>query len=161
LSTPVQTADGKFVDSVAIAKGTTVVIPVMMINRCEAFWGPDSREFKPERWLTKDGLEKAKDIQGHRNILTFSDGSRFCLGRGFALTEIKVAFFFPHTHLHMCSCLIHIFQAILCTVIRNFYLELPEGATIDIAPGISPRPKISGEKGHRLPLRVHRVLNDL
>jgi cytochrome P450 len=39
---------------------------------------------------------KAKEIVGHRHILTFSDGPRTCLGKGFALVNFKVCslFFF-------------------------------------------------------------------
>ena len=35
---------------------------------------------------------KAKEIVGHRHILTFSDGPRTCLGKGFALANFKVCF---------------------------------------------------------------------
>ena len=37
---------------------------------------------------------KAKEIVGHRHILTFSDGPRTCLGKGFALANFKVCLFF-------------------------------------------------------------------
>jgi hypothetical protein len=90
LSTPVQTRNGNLVDSLAIAEGTIVSVSTMAINRSEAFWGPDSRKFKPERWLNKDGLVSAKDIPGHRHLLTFSDGPTSCLGKGFLLYEFKV-----------------------------------------------------------------------
>lgn len=36
-----------------------------------------------------DGLKK-NQIQGHRHLLTFSDGPRICLGKAFALAESKV-----------------------------------------------------------------------
>ena len=97
LSTPLQTRDGKLVDSLVIAKGTTVGVSVIAINRSEAFWGPDSRKFKPERWLNKDGLVCAKDVPGHRHLLTFSDGPTSCLGKGFLLSEFKVTVV---VHLH-------------------------------------------------------------
>jgi hypothetical protein len=42
-------------------------------------------------------------------------------------------------------------------LIKNFSFEFPEGAEIEIARGILPRPKIAGEEGVRLPLRVRRV----
>ena len=85
------------------------------MNRAEAFWGADGKAFVPERWLeggvmssgggggggeTSDNGDKqarAKEIQGYKHILTFSDGPRTCLGKSFALAEFKVgaAFFFP------------------------------------------------------------------
>ncbi len=60
------------------------------MNRAEAFWGVGAKEFEPERWLEGGDYSKAKEIQGHRHILTFSDGPRTCLGKSFALTEFKV-----------------------------------------------------------------------
>jgi cytochrome P450 len=98
LSTPVQTREGK-VNSLFIGEGTTITVSLKAINRSEAFWGADAKEFKPERWLNEDGLADAKEIQGHRHLLTFSDGPRICLGKGFALAEFKVAFD-VHTHTH-------------------------------------------------------------
>jgi cytochrome P450 len=90
LATPVKTRDGDLVDSLVIAKGTMVGVSVITINRSEAFWGPDARKFKPERWLNKDGLVYAKDVPGHRHLLTFSDGPTSCLGKAFLLGEFKV-----------------------------------------------------------------------
>lgn len=60
------------------------------MNRSEAFWGPNAKEFEPERWLVDSDIP-AKEISGHRHLLTFSDGPRLCLGRGFALAEFKVS----------------------------------------------------------------------
>jgi cytochrome P450 len=61
------------------------------VNRSTSIWGADAKEFKPQRWLDEGGTpEKAKEIQGYRHLLTFADGSRTCLGRGFALAEFKV-----------------------------------------------------------------------
>ena len=92
LSEPVRTRSGELVDSVTIAKGTRICISITYMNRSTAIWGPDAREFRPERWLEQDGLpKKAQEIQGHHHLLTFSDGPRACLGKGFALAEIKVS----------------------------------------------------------------------
>ena len=91
--TPVKTASGEEVTSLIIKKGTVITSPIRYINRAEAFWGQNAKEFEPERWLQPDGYEKAKEIQGHRHILTFSDGPRTCLGKSFALAEFKVQFF--------------------------------------------------------------------
>ncbi|KAJ7701255.1 hypothetical protein B0H17DRAFT_924748, partial [Mycena rosella] len=49
-------------------------------------WGPDAKEFKPERWLNEITVRK---FQGHRHLLSFHDGPRICLGRSFALAEFK------------------------------------------------------------------------
>ena len=91
LSEPIVTAKGQTVSSFSISKGTAVTVPIRCINRSEAFWGPDAKEFNPERWLDEsaDGL-RMKEVQGHRHLLTFVDGPRTCLGKGFALAEFKV-----------------------------------------------------------------------
>jgi cytochrome P450 len=62
-------------------------------------WGPDAKEFKPERWLEsaegiEEGLpESARMIQGYHHLFTFSDGPRLCLGRNFAVANFKVRIF--------------------------------------------------------------------
>ena len=67
------------------------------MNCAEVFWGANAKEFEPERWLDAGGggIAKAKEIQGHRHILSFSDGPRTCLGKTFALAELKVRFQVP------------------------------------------------------------------
>ncbi|KAG2344471.1 hypothetical protein BDR05DRAFT_836188, partial [Suillus weaverae] len=75
-------------DSISIAKGTRITISGAAINRSVAIWGPDAKEFKPDRWLAEDGISgKAKEVQGHRHLLTFVDGPRTCLGKDFAIAE--------------------------------------------------------------------------
>ena len=88
LSEPVQTASGKMQDSVLLPKGTKVIIPVQYFNRCEAIWGPDAMQFVPERWLK----EKTDDSgnEGSKHLYTFSDGPRMCIGKVFAIAEMKV-----------------------------------------------------------------------
>ena len=75
-------------DSVLILKGTTVIVPVKYLNRCEAIWGPDAKDFVPERWL-KEKTDDSKNA-GSKRLYTFADGPRLCLGRAFAIAEFKV-----------------------------------------------------------------------
>ena len=69
-------------------------MPISAINRSKVLWGEDALEFKPERWMNgESGLSKsAKELQGFHHLLTFIDGPRQCLGKTFAVTEIKVSF---------------------------------------------------------------------
>ncbi|KAH7906851.1 cytochrome P450, partial [Hygrophoropsis aurantiaca] len=139
LSEPVQTASGKLVDHISVAKGDMVTIAIGSINRSEVFWGTDAKQFKPERWLDEAGITgKAKEVQGHRHLLTFVDGPRTCLGKGFALAETK---------------------AVLSVLIRNFAFELRDGpdTKVELARGVLPRPKIAGEAGYEVPLKVRRL----
>jgi cytochrome P450 len=83
---------GEVVDRLTIAAGTTVTVPIQALNRSKLVWGEDALEFKPERWLNDEaGVPKlAKEFQGFHHLLTFIDGQRTCLGKTFAVTEIKV-----------------------------------------------------------------------
>ncbi|KAK0227131.1 cytochrome P450 [Armillaria nabsnona] len=138
LATPVVTKSGETVNSLFVAKGTVLIVPIRTLNMSEEFWGPDAKEFKPERWL-EDSAPKAKEIQGHRHLLTFVDGPKTCLGKTFALTELK---------------------AVLSVIIRNFSFEFPRGNDTVIEehkPGILLRPMVVGMEGKKVPLRVRRV----
>ncbi|KAM6495417.1 Cytochrome P450 [Amanita muscaria] len=135
LSTPMKTSSGKMVDTLFVPKGTTVTIPLIHINRSEAFWGPNAKQFVPERWLEENPYP-SKDFSGYRH-LSFSDGPRICLGRVFALAE---------------------FKAVLSVLIRNFVFELPSGPDTAIGSYKSflPRPKLADEAGCVLRMRVRR-----
>lgn len=95
VSEPITTASGEVVDSIFVAKDTIVTVSIRCMNQSEVFWGANAKEFEPERWhtLANDPL-RAKEIQGHRHIITFIDGPRTCLGKSFALAEFKVCVFF-------------------------------------------------------------------
>jgi len=88
LSEPVLTADGRLADSIFIQKGMVVVIPMEYVNQAKDLWGEDATEFNPDRWI--DGSVK-KELPGYKHILTFSDGPRTCLGKTFAIVELKVS----------------------------------------------------------------------
>lgn len=78
LSVPVTTAHGEVVDRVHVPAGTVLVLPANALHVAEAVWGGDAKVFEPARWL--EGLanvpERAREIQGHRHLLTFIDGPR-------------------------------------------------------------------------------------
>ncbi|KAK0443033.1 cytochrome P450 [Desarmillaria tabescens] len=138
LTTPVVTKSGETVNSLLVAKGTVFTVPIQTLNISEEFWGPDAKEFRPERWL-EDFTPRAKEIQGHRHLLTFVDGPKTCLGKTFALTEFKAALF---------------------VIVRNFAFEFPGGSDTAIGKytgSVLPRPKVVGKEGAKVPLRVRRV----
>ncbi|KAJ7739978.1 cytochrome P450 [Mycena maculata] len=140
LSAPLETAGGVFVESVFIRKGTMVTLPIKCINRSVEFWGPDAKVFSPARWLNPSAdPHRAQEIAGYRHLLTFSDGARMCLGKGFALAE---------------------FKSVLSVLIRTFTFELPKGPDTVIGQhrNILPRPKVEGEEGYAVPLRVRHYV---
>ncbi|KAG2101117.1 cytochrome P450 [Suillus discolor] len=138
LSEPVRTVSGNMTDSISIAKGTLITISMEAINRSSTIWGPHAKEFKPDRWLTEDGIGgKAKEVQGHRHLLTFVDGPRTCLGKDFAVIE---------------------FKTVLSVLVKNFVFEMRDGpdTPVEIVWGVLPRPRVVGEDGTGVPLRVRR-----
>ncbi|KAH9928826.1 cytochrome P450 [Fomitopsis serialis] len=133
---PVKTATGASVDRIFISKGQLVTVPIQAINTSPRFWGPDAKEFQPERFLTEGGIPK--QIPGHKHLLTFVSGPRLCLGRHYALAEAK---------------------AVLCLLVRSYAFEFADGP--DTQTGINgwllSRPIIPGGDGQSVPLRVRRL----
>ena len=96
LAHPTRTASGDFTDTIFVPKGTIIRIPVVGVHRSEALWGADAAQFNPKRWLNvPDDAAGARsaEIPGYKHLLTFGYGPRMCLGRNFAVTEIKVRSF--------------------------------------------------------------------
>ncbi|KAJ7706974.1 cytochrome P450 [Mycena rosella] len=142
LSSPIETARGDLVDTIFVAKGTVVTMPIECINRSVEFWGPDAKVFNPSRWLdTSSDHRRAQEIKGYRHVLTFSDGGRMCLGKGFALAE---------------------FKAVLSVLSRKYTFELPNGPDTVIGRyrNLLPRPKVEGEEGYRVPLRIRHYVSE-
>lgn len=142
LSQPIIAANGKKLGVLSIAAGTTITIPVHCINRSEAIWGEDAKQFIPERWLVKDGIpSKAQEFPGYYHSLTFFDGPRTCLGKLFALIELK---------------------AVICILVQNFEISSRDG--LETQYGLEPRvvghPIVAGEEKSRLPMRIVSLHHD-
>ncbi|KAJ7124519.1 cytochrome P450 [Mycena epipterygia] len=139
LGAPITTAAGDTVTSIFVPKGTQITVPVRCLNRSEDFWGPSAKEFDPARWLDEGPAAfRSKEIQGHRHILTFSDGPRTCIGKNFALNNFKTT---------------------LSVLIRNFTFEFPDGpeTQIKVYVALGPRPKVAGAKGSEVHMYIRRV----
>jgi cytochrome P450 len=78
LGTPVTLADGSVIDQLHVPAGTKLAVPITVVNRMRSLWGDDAWEFKPERWANGGAIipAAAKDIQGHRHLLTFINGPK-------------------------------------------------------------------------------------
>ena len=155
MSAPTKTASGETVDSIVISKGTMVTIPFELFNRSEELWGPDAKQFVPDRWLQEFNYP-AKEVRGHRHLFTFSDGPRACLGKDFAVAEFKVTFY---AHIHKSELTNDPRQATLSVLVRNFTFELQDGPDTKIEShlGILTRPRVAGEVGTSVPMRVAQV----
>ncbi|KAL4079878.1 cytochrome P450, partial [Scleroderma yunnanense] len=136
LSEGVRTKSDQVVHSLCISHGTSVCVPIACVNRSNAIWGPDAKVFRPERWLETGGV--TEKLPGYRHLMTFFDGPKTCLGKLFAVAEITI---------------------VLSVFVKNFVFEMRDGPNTRVeigGIGILPRPKVTGEDGTKLPLRVRR-----
>ncbi|KAK0540172.1 hypothetical protein OC835_000794 [Tilletia horrida] len=141
LSRPVTLKDGTKTDKIRVKKGDICFLSIVWLNTCEELWGPDGREFKPERWLPEDhphyerGLQmdpSVKELKGvFSHLLTFG---------GVSIMEMKY---------------------ILSALISNFDLLPPnlpgeDAVKIMSVTQIVAHPMIEGEweKGLAMPVRI-------
>ncbi|KAF5360939.1 hypothetical protein D9756_005070 [Leucocoprinus leucothites] len=92
LSKPLKTTSGKEVTELIVPNGTTIFISILGANTNPEMWGPDSYEWKPERWLEPlpDKVGEAHMPGVYSNLMTFLGGSRACIGFKFSQLEMKV-----------------------------------------------------------------------
>ncbi|KAI0333049.1 cytochrome P450 [Cubamyces sp. BRFM 1775] len=92
LLNPVVAKDGTIMNSVPVPTGTWVLANIQASNCSRALWGPDAYEWKPERWLqpAPHTLEDARIPGVYSHLMTFSGGSRSCIGFKFSQLEMKV-----------------------------------------------------------------------
>ncbi|THU53828.1 hypothetical protein C4D60_Mb10t18530 [Musa balbisiana] len=90
-------------DGTFVSKNTRVTYHPYAMGRMESIWGPDCREFKPERWL-RGGVFTPANLF---NYPVFQAGQRVCLGKELALEEMK---------------------AVVVSVVSKFDVEVLQGA---------------------------------
>ncbi|KAG9035945.1 hypothetical protein FRB95_010153 [Tulasnella sp. JGI-2019a] len=146
---------GEETRSIPIKKGQVIYISHLAVNRVHSVWGPDSAEFKPERWLAAtpgfdvssldmkgvSPLPPASSLSGGWNGLDmFLEGPRVCIGMRLALFEMKV---------------------MLSTLIKAFeFLPVvgPDGK-IETVFSCTLQPFVAGrmDEGVKIPLRVREA----
>ncbi|KAK4442588.1 cytochrome P450 [Podospora aff. communis PSN243] len=112
-----------------IPKGTLLYFSFSVANLSKDVWGPDADEFRPERWENLKG-EAASPYA----VETFLNGPRMCLGKVFAMMELK---------------------AILIELLLSFrFLPAPEWAALgeNIPPLANPSITITPKGGLRVVL---------
>jgi cytochrome P450 len=79
-------------NGVVLPVGTQVSFTGWTLAYDEQVYGPETKKFKPERWLKADSETDVEFdtrlVRMLRNDLTFSYGPRICLGKNIALMEI-------------------------------------------------------------------------
>lgn len=79
-------------DGSHVPAGVQVGCHAWPIHLLDPVWGPEPRQFRPERWLRAEG----ESVEGHadrlggmgRASLAFGAGSRICMGRHLAAVQI-------------------------------------------------------------------------
>ncbi|KAF5356064.1 hypothetical protein D9756_004016 [Leucocoprinus leucothites] len=115
---------------VIIPEGTLLAIPLNVVHQDPEVWGPDAHIFRPERWLER----KRSQIRHKHELLTFSEGPRVCIGKNFAMAEIKV---------------------LVVTLLRQFSFSCQH--EIEAFQSFVIRPRIRGQGPSSLPLLVRRL----
>ncbi|KAG6817152.1 hypothetical protein H0H87_012113 [Tephrocybe sp. NHM501043] len=140
LSTPIKGIDGREMESIVVPKDTKIVISIINSNRDPLIWGPDSLEWRPERWLSPlpETVHNAHIPGIYSHLMTFLGGGRACIGFKFSQLEMKV---------------------VLSTLVSQFRFFLPEQEIVWQMTGITT-PTVKGSPGRpQLPLRMDVVNN--
>jgi len=143
VSSPVVLRNGKVIhenDYIRIKKGSFVHIPVEGINMAEDIWGPDARQFNPDRWTSLPAGATPPSFPGLANLMSFSFGRASCPGYRFALLEAKL---------------------VIATLLPQFVFNPVEGIEIGKYNSVLTRPFVRDklDEGFQLPLRVSRYID--
>ncbi|XP_074318148.1 cytochrome P450 72A397-like, partial [Silene latifolia] len=74
------------IDGKVLPTGVKIQIPVLLVHQDERLWGPDAKEFNPNRF--SQGIIKATG--GSICFFSFGWGPRICIGSNFAMMEVKM-----------------------------------------------------------------------
>ncbi|KAI9068331.1 PAH-inducible cytochrome P450 monooxygenase PC-PAH 4 [Trametes sanguinea] len=89
LAYPIVAADGEAISEIPIRKGQIVNTSFAMYNRLPQVWGADAEVWNPDRFSAIDG-NKQTYVGVFANLMTFSAGTRACIGWRFAIIEMQV-----------------------------------------------------------------------
>ncbi|HEX6358697.1 cytochrome P450 [Actinophytocola sp.] len=116
-------------DGWTVPAGSACVVAQWLTHRDERWW-PAPLAFRPERWLTADGVfDEAAPGQPAGAYFPFGMGRRVCLGQPFARAELAL---------------------VLATLARRWAPSLLPGHPIGYRPGTALRP------AHGLRMTMHR-----
>ncbi|KAM0045267.1 putative cytochrome P450 [Helianthus debilis subsp. tardiflorus] len=106
-------------DGTFVKRGSRVTYHPYAMGRMERIWGPDSLEFKPERWI-RDGEFKQESAYKYP---VYQGGVRVCLGKEMSLVEMA----------SVALCLIKRFDV---SVVNHNQLRFAPGLTATVCGGV-------------------------
>ncbi|XP_004229915.3 cytochrome P450 704C1-like [Solanum lycopersicum] len=80
-------SDDTLPDGFSVNKGDVVCYLPYAMGRMKFIWGDDAEEYKPERWLDRDGFFRPENPF---KFTAFQAGPRICLGKEFAYRQMKI-----------------------------------------------------------------------
>ncbi|CAH1446701.1 unnamed protein product [Lactuca virosa] len=86
-----------------VRKNSIIILHSYAMGRMETIWGEDALDFKPERWLSKQG--GIKQVPSYK-FTAFHAGPRACLGKKMSFIHMKV---------------------VAATIIYNYQVKMVEG----------------------------------
>ncbi|XP_010511352.1 PREDICTED: alkane hydroxylase MAH1 [Camelina sativa] len=89
-----------------------IVICIYALGRMRSVWGEDASDFKPERWISDNGVLRQEPSY---KFMVFNAGPRFCLGKHLALLQMKI---------------------VALEIIQNYDFKVIEGHKIEPVPSI-------------------------
>ena len=75
-------------DGTAVRRGWRVQYEIYGMGRMTRVWGPDARQFKPERWISLDDGTPQLRVESPFKFPAFNAGPRLCLGREMAYMQV-------------------------------------------------------------------------
>lgn len=75
-------------DQYLLKKGGFVQIPAGLLQADLKIWGPDAKEFNPQRFIDQKSLPKDEKRTQEKAYIPFGGGKNLCPGRHLAFTEI-------------------------------------------------------------------------
>ncbi|XP_061995433.1 cytochrome P450 704C1-like [Rosa rugosa] len=80
-------SDDTWPDGHSVKKGELVILQPYSMGRMEFIWGDDAEEFRPERWLDKNGNFQE---ESPFKFIAFNAGPRICLGKEYSYIQMKI-----------------------------------------------------------------------
>ncbi|XP_010470317.1 PREDICTED: alkane hydroxylase MAH1-like [Camelina sativa] len=94
-----------------------IIISIYALGRMRSVWGEDASDFKPERWISAEGVLIHEPSY---KFLAFNAGPKACLGKHLALLQMKI---------------------VAMHIIRNYDFKIVEGHKIEPVPSVILRMK--------------------